>query len=62
MWLSITFVLAKFLSSLIYGIEPTDPLTLTGVSAVLIAGSLLAISLPARQAIKIDPATALRED
>ncbi len=50
----------RVLSSLLYGVSSTDPLTLAAVSLVLIAIALLATYLPARRAARIDPMVALR--
>jgi ABC-type lipoprotein release transport system permease subunit len=47
-------------SPLLYGITPTDPLTLTLVSAVLLLVGATATWLPARRAARLDPVTALR--
>ena len=52
--------LTRFLSSMLYGIKPTDPLTLLAVSLLLAAVALLASYIPARRATNIDPMTALR--
>ena len=52
--------LTRVLSSLLYGVTPTDPATLVSVSFVLIAVALLASYLPARRAARIDPMVALR--
>jgi predicted permease len=52
--------LTRFLSSLLYGVEPNDPLTLIAVSLVLVAVTLVACYIPARRAARIDPMLALR--
>jgi len=54
--------LTRFLSGLLYGVKPGDPLTLVAVSALLIVVALLASYIPARQATKVDPMVALRQD
>jgi ABC-type antimicrobial peptide transport system permease subunit len=54
--------LTRFLSGLLYGVTPGDPLTLVAVSALLIAVALLASYIPARQAAKVDPLVALRHE
>lgn len=56
------FALTRLLSSLLYGVTATDPLTF-GVAALLLACiGLVACYIPARQAMRIDPASALRLD
>jgi len=46
--------------SVLYGVEPTDPLTLTVVSLVLLATALAASAIPGRRAMRVDPVNALR--
>jgi ABC-type lipoprotein release transport system permease subunit len=45
----------------LFGVTPTDPLTLTGVSSLLIAVAVAACVFPARRAMKIEPIVALRQ-
>jgi predicted permease len=50
------------LRSLLYGVEPNDPLTLAAGAGVLLAAAVLAASLPARRAASVDPMRALRRE
>jgi predicted permease len=52
--------LSHFLSSLLYGVKPTDPLTFLGVTIVLVIVALLASYIPALRAMRVDPVIALR--
>jgi predicted permease len=60
--LAAAFVAARFLSSLLYGVDPHDRLTFIAVPGILGAVALLASYVPARRATRVDPVTALRRD
>jgi predicted permease len=52
----------RFVSGLLYGIGPRDPVTLAGVAALLAAVAAAAIYVPARRATRVDPIDALRAE
>jgi ABC-type lipoprotein release transport system permease subunit len=58
--LGAAFATTRFISSLLFGIEPNDPATVTFAAIVLICAAALAAYLPARRATRIDPLHALR--
>jgi ABC-type antimicrobial peptide transport system permease subunit len=52
---------SRFVGTLLYQIEPRDPVTLISAGAMLAAIAAIAAALPAYRASRIDPATVLRE-
>jgi predicted permease len=62
--IGISFALgsARVLASLLYNVTPRDPFTFVTAPLVLLGVAALACWLPARQATRIDPAVALRQD
>jgi putative ABC transport system permease protein len=57
-----TFLLTRYVSSLLFNVPPYDPMTLAEVVAALIVISLCACYLPARRATLVDPIVALRDE
>jgi putative ABC transport system permease protein len=57
-----SLVLTRLMSTLLFGVEPTDVLTFLGVSVVIMAVAALACFVPARRATGIDPISALRSE
>jgi putative ABC transport system permease protein len=60
--LAVALLVSRSLSSLLFDVRPADPATLAAVVALLFAVALAASYLPARRAMGIDPATALRSE
>jgi ABC-type antimicrobial peptide transport system permease subunit len=60
--LAASFAATRALSGVLYGVQPTDLLTFSGVALLLAGVAFLASYLPARRAASIDPMQALRTE
>jgi putative ABC transport system permease protein len=56
------FGLTRFLAAFLFGVSPTDPATLAGVSVVILVVTIVASYAPARRAAAVDPVSVLRND
>jgi ABC-type antimicrobial peptide transport system permease subunit len=59
---ALALLLARTVRSLVFGIEPSDPLTLAAASLVLALVGLTASFFPARRASRLDPVAALHQE
>jgi predicted permease len=60
--LGAALLLTRLVKSMLYGLQPADPLSLTGGAALLVAVALVASWVPARRAAGVQPMEALRHE
>jgi putative ABC transport system permease protein len=60
--MGLALLVGSEMSSLLYGVKPFDPITLLVVAAAVISASIAALIVPARRALRVNPADALREE
>jgi len=60
--LAAAFGMNRVLASLLFGVTPSDPLTIAGVVTLIGAVALVACYVPARFATRVDPMIVLREE
>ena len=53
-------IVTRYLSSLLFGVQPIDVITFAAVALALVLVALVASLIPARRATRVDPLTALR--
>jgi len=58
--LPMIFAVTRLASTLLFGLTPTDPVSLLLAALVMLAVAMLAGYLPSRRATKVDPMVALR--
>ena len=60
--LPLALAASKLIESFLFGMKPNDPLALIGSVVALVVAAILAGYLPARNASRMDPMTALRQE
>jgi putative ABC transport system permease protein len=58
----LSLVTMRLVKAFLYGVTPTDPVTLGGAVLLIVAVGMMAAAIPARRAARLDPVSALREE
>jgi predicted permease len=56
--IALAWLLARYVATLLYGVQPADPILLAAIALTLVPAALIAMYLPARRASNVDPMTA----
>ena len=56
------FALTRLIAGMLFGVQPNDAVSFTGMALLLISIALLACYVPARRAMRLDPVVALRHE
>ena len=60
--LPLVLAAARLVASLLFGVSPTDPVTVSATALLMLSMAALAAYLPARRASRVDPLSALRHE
>ena len=60
--LALSLLVARLLQQILYGVEPTDPLTYATVFLMILAIAAVACCVPAIRAVRVNPVSALRQE
>ena len=60
--LALSLLSTRMLEGLLFGVPPRDPITMALVTVAIAVAMLLAVYIPGRRAVRVDPITALRAE
>jgi ABC-type antimicrobial peptide transport system permease subunit len=60
--LGLSFGLTRLMQAMLFGVEPTDPVTYVGLAILLIVTGTAATLIPARRATRVNPVEAIRSE
>ena len=56
------WAMRQVVAGMLYGVAPSDPVAFAGAAAVLVVVAVAATLLPARRALRVDPARTIRTE